>query len=146
MACGQAKRSLETEKIVLYIIKANRITNNVIRDTLAGKRNILSELSSEATTQELMNLTSYPNGVVRCYAFWALAQQRPVDLLPIVIEHLDDTEKVQTMFGDAGSREKVGDFMIEVATPENVDETSSKLDSSKLAILDSILIYTPNKH
>ncbi len=145
MACAQVKLSRATGKLVQKIIKTNQVTNNDKLDTRAGKRDILSVLSGEATPLELMNLTDYPNGVVRCYAFWALARQPAIDLLPIVIAHLNDTEKVNVMFGDVGEREKVGDFMIEVVTPKNIDVISSKLDSSKLALLDSILIYTPNK-
>lgn len=147
MACRRAKFSTATEKVVLNIIKVNKVTDNIFQDTVAdqAKRDILSQLLSVATKKELMTLTTYSNGVVRCYAFWALLQKQPIDLLPILIKHVSDTERIQTQFGDLGGREKVGDFMINIATPEDVDVTSGKLDPAGLAILDSILIYTPNE-
>lgn len=103
------------------------------------------ELEKIATKVELTELTNHPNGVVRCYAFWALTHKKNIDLLSIVKNHLNDTELVETQFGCIGGREMVGDFYIQIMTPQYVDLNSEKLSSKELSELDSLLIYQPNK-
>jgi hypothetical protein len=103
-----------------------------------------TELQRKATKFELQELTNHPNGVVRCYSFWALTYDTSINLLPIIIKHIPDDENVSTMFGCIVSGEKVGDFFINLVTPNYVDINSKKLDSSQFATIDSILIYTSN--
>jgi hypothetical protein len=103
-----------------------------------------TELQKTATNKELTELTNHPNGVVRCYAFWALSYDSSAILFPIVLKHLTDTTLVKTQFGCIGGREKVGDFFINVVTPQYVDLDSKKLNDAELAALDSMLVYTPN--
>jgi hypothetical protein len=138
--------SAATEKVVLEIKQLYKVSDNIYEETPTGikKKDILAQLLSVASKDELFNLTKHPSGVVRCYSFWALSRKPDVDLLPILINHLSDTANIQVLFGDEGWREKVGDFMIEVVTPNRVDVASSKLDSSQMTRLDSILIYIPN--
>ncbi len=73
-----------------------------------------AQLEKTASQQELLTLTEHPNGVVRCYAAWALSHDSTVDLVPIVIRHIQDTATVFTQFGCIGSQERVGDFFIEL--------------------------------
>jgi len=138
--------SAATEKVISNIEQLNKVSDNIYEKTEVGikKRDILAQLLNVASKEELITLTNHPNGVVRCYSFWALSHKPNVNLLPILINHISDTANVQTLFGDEGGREKAGDFMIDVATPDYVDLACSKLDSTQLARLDSILIYTPN--
>ncbi len=139
--------SAATEKVVSDIEQLNKVSDNIYEEAPTGikKKDILAQLLSVASKEELITLTNHPNGVVRCYSFWALSRKPAVDLLPILINHISDSAKIQTLFGDVDGREKVGDFMIDVATPDYVDLASSKLDSTQLARLDSLLIYTPNE-
>lgn len=102
-------------------------------------------LQKVATKGELQELTNHPNGVVRCYSFWALTYDSSINLLPIIIKHIPDEENVSTMFGCIVSGEKVGDFFISLVTPQYVDPNSKKLTPEEFNYLDSILIYTPNK-
>ena len=95
------------------------------------------KLKKVASKEELIKLTNHPNGVVRCYAFWALSDSESVNLLPIVLNHIRDEKFVNTQFGCVGDREMVGDFFINIA--------SDKLDSAQKATLDSILIYSNSK-
>jgi hypothetical protein len=103
-----------------------------------------SQLQKKATKDELTELTNHPNGVVRCYSFWALTYDSSINLFPIVVRHIMDDANVNTQFGCIGSSEKVGDFFINLVTPNYVDVNSKKFDSSQFTIIDSILIYTPN--
>jgi len=143
-ACGQKKYSAATDEIVLKIIKSNKVTDKVNQDSVGGQNNrdFLSQLTRKATKEELIDLSNHPNGAVRCYSFWALAKQKSIDLLPVLIEHINDTEKIFLRFGDVGEREKVGDFMIDLANPAYSDGSCKTLDSAELAVLDSILIYS----
>jgi hypothetical protein len=145
-ACGQKNRSAATDEIVLKIIKSNKVTDNVNQDSVGqDNRDFLSHLTRTATKEELIELTSHPNGVVRCYAFWALAKQKSIDLLPVLIEHINDTEKILERFGDEGGRKRVGDFMIDLANPAYSDGSNKTLDSTESAGLDSILIYSSSQ-
>jgi len=109
-----------------------------------GQYDNFTELQKRATKDELTELTNHPNGVVRCYAFWALSYDTSAALFPIVLKHLQDAASVKTQFGCISSREKVGDFFISIVTPEYVDLNSKKLTSSEYEQLDSLLIFSPN--
>ncbi len=102
------------------------------------------ELQKKATKDELIELTNHPNGVVRCYVFWALSYDTSANLFPIVLNHISDTTFVNTQFGCIRSKEKVGDFFINVVTPEYIDVNSQKLTPAQYEYLDSVLIYIPN--
>ncbi|MCF1715977.1 hypothetical protein L0U88_15155 [Flavihumibacter sp. RY-1] len=142
----KTKISIQTKTIVAKIEKENMLMGSAVGN--AGIRpkqfDNFTELKSTATTIELQELTNHPNGVVRCYSFWALTFDTSINLLPILIKHISDDENVRTMFGCVVSSEKVGDFFINLATPNYVNINSKKLDSFQFAIIDSILIYTPN--
>ena len=142
----KTKVSAQTKTIVSKIEKENMLMGGAVGN--AGVRpkqfDNFTELQRTATKIELQELTNYPNGVVRCYSFWALTFDTSINLLPILIKHISDDENVSTMFGCIVSGEKVGDFFIKLTTPNYVDLNSKKLDSSQFAIIDSILIYTPN--
>lgn len=60
------------------------------------------------------------------------------------MNHIDDTTSVNTLFGCIGVREKVGDFFINVVTPNYVDLNLKKLTPTEKRYLDSILVYTSN--
>lgn len=135
-----------TEAIVNKIAAVNILMSEAVGG--AGTRpeqfDFFTELVERGTRDELVELTNHPNGVVRCYAFWALSFNRRVKLLPIVINHINDTTYVRTQFGCIVGQERVGDFFIDLVTPRLIDGNSNKLSQVELKYLDSLLIYTPN--
>jgi len=143
----KTKISRQTEVIVSKIAKNNELMGSAVY--YAGIRpaqyDNFAELQNRATQEELLELTNHPNGVVRCYSFWALTYKPSANLLPIVLAHIVDTASVNTQFGCIGSREKVGDFFINLVTPQYVDLNSKKLTTAEYDYLDSVLVYTPNK-
>ncbi|MEO6454008.1 MAG: hypothetical protein ABIN97_08055 [Ginsengibacter sp.] len=142
----KTKVSRQTQQIVAKIEKVNELMGSAVY--YAGIRpkqfDNFTELQKKAPKDELMELTNHPNGVVRCYSFWALTYDTSINLLPLLVKHINDDESVNTQFGCIGSGEKVGDFFINLATPQYVDLYSKKLDSANLNVIDSFLIYTPN--
>jgi hypothetical protein len=96
-------------------------------------------LKKGSTNEELRALTDNNNSVVRCYALQALAT-RKIDVFPIVLQHLADTAQVKTFMGCIKSSIKAGDFFIDVVTPDYVDPSCYKLNSSQQTALDSILL------
>lgn len=132
--------------IVGKIEKVNQVMSSAVyyEGMRPAQYDNFTELQKQATEDELLELVNHPNGVVRSYAFWALSYKTSTNLLPIVIKHISDTASVTTQFGCIRSREQVGDFFINVVTPEYVDLNSKKLTSAEYEYLDSILVYTPN--
>lgn len=142
----KAKISWQTKQIVAKIEKINVLMSSAVG--AAGMRpeqyNYFSALQQYASKAELEELTNHSNGVIRSYAFWALSHDTSANLFPIVINHIHDTAAIRTQFGCIASREKVGDFFINVVTPGHVDLNSNKFTPIQYAYLDSLLIYTPN--
>lgn len=103
------------------------------------------DLQKTANKNELIELTNYPNGVVRCYAFWALSYDQSIDLFPILLKNINDYEIVKTQFGCLGGRVMVADFLIEIVTPNYIDLESKKFDDKQFDTLDSLLIYSNSK-
>lgn len=100
-------------------------------------------LKEKASEQELLDLTGHPNPAVRSYAFWALAGKTPDSLFPVIADHLNDTARVETMFGCFTEQIMVGDFFIAVATG-NIEESLHKLSKKEQLMLDSLLLHTKN--
>ena len=143
----QNKVSPSIQKIISKLEKEGEVMGSAVY--YSGERpeqyNNFTKLLEKASKEELMELTNHPNGVVRCYAFWALSSDSTVRLLPVLVDHLNDTARVFTQFGCVGGREKVGDFFINITTMRGeAGSASEKLTASELAFLDSLLLYTPN--
>lgn len=141
-----SKITTQTDRIVQEIIKINVVMGSSIGE--AGHKpkqydNFIN-LKNKASLNELLELTNHPNGVVRCYTFWALSYNDSIDLFSLILKHINDNEIIKTQFGCIGSDIKVGDFFIEILTRNYLDENSHKFDSVQQLYLDSVLIYTPN--
>ena len=141
-----SKISKRTKKVVKEISKINELMSSAVYYSgMKPKQwDNFEELKRKATKEELIELTNHPNGVVRSYAFWALSVDKSVDLFQIVKKHLNDDELINTQFGCIGGQEKVGDFFIQIMTPQYVDLESNKLSKEEAKELDSLLIYHPN--
>lgn len=143
----EEKISRPVKRIVYKIAKINELMSSAVYyEGIRPKQydNFIS-LKEKASREELTELTNYPNAVVRCYSFWALAYDQNADLFTIVVKHINDNESVRTQVGCIGSSERAGDFFVSVVTPRYVDNRVQKFNEIQMAALDSILIHTPNK-
>ncbi|WP_131725846.1 hypothetical protein [Flavobacterium sp. Root420] len=138
--------SNETNLIVKKIEK-----ENVVMGSAVGSAGItpeqyenFEELKKNASKEELLLLTNHPNGVVKCYSFWALALDKNADLFSIVKKHINDDTPVETQFGCIKSTEKVGDFFIDLVNPKYENSEIKKLSQAEFNQLDSLLIYKKN--
>ena len=141
-----AELSPETNDIVAEIEKVNVVMGSAVYESGVRPQQFdnFVELKKVATKEELETLLIYPNPVVRCYAFWAVQRDTTVDLLPLLIAHVDDTEEIKTQFGCIGGLEKVGDVMINAVVSMNDSSEQGRKNRSKLRQLDSILLFRPN--
>lgn len=138
--------STKTLRAATKLEKVNRVMGSGVGE--AGTRpkqyDHFVRLQKKATPAELIELTNHPNGVVRCYAFWALSEMPSVDLMPIIVNHIHDTTSVETLFGCIGGTEKVGDFFFSVVMSPYGDLNAKKLTRAEFEYLDSLLVYSPN--
>jgi hypothetical protein len=139
----------------------------IIVQTLASRNEVMGEyigivgrkspqwesfdsLKNLATIEELKILTNDNSPVVRCYAFWALADKRDTSVFGILLNHLTDTVRVETLFADVGGLPMVADFFLNLAArkylfaEDYLIENKFTLDSNQTRILDSILIFNSN--
>ncbi|KOP36319.1 hypothetical protein DBB36_20820 [Flavobacterium sp. WLB] len=146
----ESKISGKTNRIVKKIAKVNFLMGSAVgpNGMMPKQFENFLELKKNASINELVTLTNYPNGVVRCYSFWALLDLKNVDLFSIAKNHLSDDTIVYTQFGCLGSDEKVGDFYIRLLTTNYEDEDGNEgkklLSEKQVKELDSLLIYTEN--
>ncbi|PSK91110.1 hypothetical protein [Taibaiella chishuiensis] len=136
-----------TQQIVSAIQEENQLLGEHISidATRPEQYDRFEKLKRVASVAELRALTLHPSGVVRCYAFWALADNGFRDLLPMVYAHMNDTAKVVALFGCVMTSPKVGDVFIEIVRPGFLSDERQVLDSVQYAQLDSVLLYTPSK-
>lgn len=143
---NESKISKETMKAVNDLKDKNRVEGAYIgyEGSSSKQYEKFTKLIETAKPKELKELTNHPVEAVRCYAFWALWQDGSVDLLPILIQHIQDSASVSSYFGCMISFDKVGDFFIDIAN-DPIDSTFRKrLTPVQFQQLDSILICTPN--
>ncbi len=100
-------------------------------------------LKDIATNEELQRLTAHTNSVVRCYSFQALAERHDSTIFSILLNHLKDNEYVSTFQGCIMSSTTVGDFFVNVVTPNYISLSAYKLTELERQTLDSILIFDP---
>ena len=100
-------------------------------------------LKDIATNEELQRLTAHTNSVVRCYSFQALAERHDSTTFSILLNHLKDNEYVSTFQGCIMSSTTVGDFFVNVVTPNYISLSAYKLSNLERQTLDSMLIFDP---
>lgn len=108
-------------------------------------------IKNELKYDQLVQLSNHTNAVVRCYAFWALADRREADLFKILIDHINDTTLVYKQFADVVDYTTVSDFFIDLLTQEYIftadyfRENNSQITNEEKGILDSIVLYSSAK-
>lgn len=142
---GQTVRP-EIDKIVNGIAK-----DNMLKSSGVGYGGVRTDqwdrfvlLKEKATNEELIALTDHNNGVVRCYSFQALATRKDINVFPNLIKHLTDTATITTFQGCIISSQSVGDYFLEVVTPQYIDLEAYKLTDFERQKVDSILIFDKN--
>lgn len=104
-------------------------------------------LKSEATDDELLDLTDYIDPVVRCYAFIALVERGHPDVFPVLMRHVEDTDTLSAQKGCIGFPTTVrhvlfnavthGSFLDDIRKP-------STLPPHQRAVVDSLaVLLTP---
>jgi hypothetical protein len=145
-ACNQRQDKLS--EIVTNIAKCNVVMGSEVG--YGGERpeqwDRYEALRSIATEQELLALTNDTNGVVRCYAFQALAARKTTDMFPVVIKHLSDTATIETLSGCLGRHQKAGDFFLELIERSDNDGWFFQLNEKQQDIIDSLLIFQTGHH
>jgi len=138
---GEEVLSIRTAEIVKKIEKVNVVMGSEvgIAATRPEQYDNFTDLQTEASTLELIELTEHKNATVRSYAFWALSFDGSVDLMPIVLKHIDDNELVSTQFGCSGEDIKTGDFFIGIATSTS-EWQPNKLSNDQITRLNHTLI------
>jgi predicted CopG family antitoxin len=152
IALGQ--KSFDKQGISKEVLAISKkiAANNVLAGSAVGysgqrpeQYNNFEKLKERASTNELIKLTNHPNGVVRCYAFFALLEIANNEIIyPIVLSHLNDTTIVETFYGCIVSESMVGDIFIRDAIYED-EETPSKLNPEQINIIDSLIINQDSK-
>ena len=70
-----------------------------------------NELFKVASNEQLIALTDHSNGIVKCYAFLALAQKDKRLAKDIAIKHEEDNQQIEVLKGCKSSIETVAKFM-----------------------------------
>jgi hypothetical protein len=99
------------------------------------------KLCKMATNADLRQLTDYPNAVVRCYAFHAIALRNDPAIFSILVHHLKDSTLAKTLSADIGGSDSVADYFVDVVTPNYIDLKAYKLNKDQKEKLDSILLF-----
>jgi hypothetical protein len=130
------------QNIVAQIEAGNRVESSHIgiAGSPSSQWDLYKQLKNSATTEQLIDLTDHRNGAVKCYAFHALASKRSDKLFPVLLKHLYDTSTIETQSGCIVMTELVGDYFLNVVTPNYIDLDVYKLNESERRIVDSILV------
>lgn len=99
------------------------------------------QLKKQATAKELMALCDHKNAVVRCYAFEALAERQHPQTFDILLQHLQDTEKVEILQGCIAMHHMVGDFFMSKFAYSYQLHNGQTLPTAQKDQLDSILLF-----
>lgn len=146
-SCIEQRKKVSSISNINEIVKGIETKNRVEAQSIglsnkpSKQWNKYEQLKKTATEEQLIRLTNHKNSVVRCYAFQALAERNSTHIFNILLKHLHDTTTVETINGDMGCEMYVGDYFIEVVTPNYIDKKLYKLSKIEREILDSILIY-----
>ena len=98
------------------------------------------DLTRAATIGELLTLLDHEKVAVKCYAFWALAEQHHPQLFDILKEHYNERQKVE-LFNDLDITEKtIFEFMLLVMTEGKLDPFVAKLTEEQQEELNKMML------
>jgi len=109
-----SKVSYKSLKIANKIAKGNILESNTMyANAIPSHQYRLYELLLEYSSEkELIALTSFPNGVVRCYAFMGLLEFKSESILNVINKHTNDFEVIDTQMGCFSLQYAVYVFMV----------------------------------
>lgn len=135
--------SKRIQKVVDKIEEDNMYKSSAVG--YAGERtkqwDRFEELKKKATDEELIILTNHKSPAVKCYSFQALAERNNPKTFEILLDHLKDTDMVETFQGCIVSGQSVGDFFLDVVTPNYISLSAYKLNEVQKNTVDSILLF-----
>ena len=144
---GQGNNSIVLEKEIENIVK-KIADENMYKSSAVGYGGARTDqwkrfeaLKKKATDEELIILTEHSNAAVRCYSFQALAERKHPETFKILLTHLKDNEIVKTFLGCILSGQTVGDFFLDVVTPQHVSLSAYKLSEKERSEIDSLLLF-----
>lgn len=102
------------------------------------------DLTNLANVNELLLLLKDEKAAVRCYAFWALAEQHYPKLYDVLLEHYIDTQEVEC-FDDLDVQNKtVFEFMMLIMTPDKLDPFVLKMTPEQKEDFDHKILHDNN--
>lgn len=93
-------------------------------------------LEIQATNEDLVILTNFPEPAVRCYAFMALVERGDTSAFHILMNHIDDSDNIEVS-GCTIEEMSCAAFFL-----KNIFSAKNLLNTDQIAQLDSILIFT----
>lgn len=130
--------------------KINELVNsisekNILQSKFVGRSTepssqykAFEELMSISDEKQLIQLTDHENGVVRSYAFWALARLKSQTVSDILKKHIKDEEKIKTIFGDIMNEVSVSDFMLELVSGDDIDQNCLRLSPEQIKTFQTL--------
>ncbi|MGL4806447.1 MAG: hypothetical protein ACRDD8_00140 [Bacteroidales bacterium] len=97
---------------------------------------ILTNLSSVVTNNEICELSKSLIPVQRAYAAYLAKSNSVSNIEPLILQHLNDAAEVELQIANVKSRNKVGDIYLETLFP--------KLEPVQQNRIDSLLIFNRN--
>jgi len=135
--------SKKIQKVVDKIAEDNMYKSSAVG--YAGERtkqwDRFIELSEKATDEDLIILTDHKSPAVKCYSFQALAERNNPKTFEILLNHLKDNDTIETFHGCLMSSQLVGDFFLDVVTPNYISFEAYKLNDVQKNTVDSLLLF-----
>ncbi len=131
-------------EIVDGIVAENELHSSRIgRGGITGKQwKRYVALRTEATAEELVDLTDYTNPVVRSYAFMALVERNHPDVFTILVQHSNDRDTMLVLSGCTGRFAEVREFLAGTVTHGGFIDNAKRayrLSATQKATVDSLL-------
>ncbi|MET4107560.1 hypothetical protein ABIB60_002928 [Hymenobacter sp. UYP22] len=143
---SQPPLSPSLTRVVAALVADSLVTGKYVgaAGELSAQWTRYERLQQEATDAELVALTHHTNGVIRCYAFRALATAQPANAFSLLLAHLHDTAQVKILSGCIGGREYVGDYFVGALKLRYSDTDGDPFRARQQQILDSVLVHDPS--
>ena len=136
---AQSSNPIQIRPVVQTLVDSLALTKEVADWNPYGR--LLVKLNKTAFPNELNALTNHNNPIIRCYAFKVLAQKHDPQIFPILLNHLNDTARIQVLIVDVSGPEVVADYFLNIVTPGVIDTGLYELTAIQKLKVDSILLY-----
>lgn len=141
-SAGQDNISSKTNKIVRTIIKTSQYGKEFPSFYSYIKEG--DDLARYAKVNELLNLMKHKNSVVKAFSYSALVKKLYPNIFEVLIENIENKEKIERIGGDIKATNLLIDYFIEEVDPAysyQDKRDSLHMTKNELIILDSLLIF-----